>query len=301
MKKPIADTPLAIPNDFLQRHDLGEEFQSVIRACYQPILGWVRAELTGQSPLVIGINGAQGTGKSTLADFLAVALADHGVNAAVMSIDDFYLSSQDRAELAQDIHPLLRTRGVPGTHNVADAIRTLLELQTLEPGQSLAIPRFDKAFDEPQPDSQWPIVVGSVDVIIVEGWCVASQPQSPSQLREPVNELEREQDPDRLWRSFVNRQLEFRYSDLFSLLDRLVFLAAPDFDSVRRWRIEQEQKLRQSSPDNSSGIMSASQIEDFIQHYQRLTQHNLKTLPNFADVHVMFDQHHQCSNLIFRE
>ncbi len=301
MKNPSTEISPELQEQFLLHHGLDEEFQNVVQACYLPITRWIIAELTGQSPLVIGINGAQGTGKSTLADFLAASLTEQDRNTAVMSIDDFYLSSQERTELAQDIHPLLKTRGVPGTHNVADALRTLVDLKTLEPEQTLAIPRFDKATDEPQAESLWPLVVGPVDVIIVEGWCVASQPQSPAQLLQPVNELELKDDPEGLWRSFVNRQLKYRYSDLFAHLDRLVVLSAPNFQCVTQWRQKQEQKLRQRSPDDSPGLMDSAQIRRFVQHYQRLTQHNLEVLPNIADVHVMFDQHHQCSHISFRE
>ena len=115
---------------------------------------------------VIGVSGCQGSGKSTLAALLVVLLRElMGLRAINLSLDDFYLTQASREELARTVHPLLATRGVPGTHDVALALDTLNSLR--EPGE-VAIPRFNKAVDDRRPGEEWPRVAAPVDVIVLE-------------------------------------------------------------------------------------------------------------------------------------
>lgn len=89
--------------------------------------GAIRAKL-GESLLVVGICGAQGSGKSTLSEGLAALFRGEGVATAVLSIDDLYHTKAVREELGRTVHPLLATRGVPGTHDVALGLKLLDEL-----------------------------------------------------------------------------------------------------------------------------------------------------------------------------
>ncbi|RYD91905.1 MAG: kinase, partial [Sphingomonadales bacterium] len=154
-------------------------------------------------PFVLGIAGAQGCGKSTLARELA-----ERVGCPVLSLDDLYLDGAARTALAADVHPLLRTRGVPGTHDPAAALAVIQSLG--EPGITL-LPRFDKARDEPGAPEAWQ---GPADMLILEGWCLGARPQPEIEMTEPVNPLERAQDPEGVWRRWVNAQLA-RYQPLF--------------------------------------------------------------------------------------
>src|SRR5688572_33095977 len=83
---------------------------------------------TRDATLAVGVCGAQGSGKSTVAAALKTLLEDRGITVAVISIDDLYLTRRERLALAESIHPLLRTRGVPGTHDVALGLETLRAL-----------------------------------------------------------------------------------------------------------------------------------------------------------------------------
>src|SRR5512138_343746 len=76
-------------------------------------------------PRVIAISGAQGSGKTTLAALLTTALVERGIRAMTCSLDDFYYPRADRLELSRAVHPLLLTRGVPGTHDVELCLRVL--------------------------------------------------------------------------------------------------------------------------------------------------------------------------------
>ena len=126
-----------------------------------------------------------------------------------------------------------------------------------------------------------------MQLIFLEGWCVGLSPQSESELEVPINPMEAEQDPSLVWRREVNRQLANGYRDVFGQLDALLLLQAPSFDAVFEWRWQQEQRLseqfQKDHPDKPDPTMSRSEVADFVLHYQRLTEHALKTLPDQAD------------------
>ena len=157
------------------------------------------------------------------------------------------------------------------------------------------IPRFDKSSDDRLPQKDWEEVSGEVDLVILEGWCVGSAPQQASELPEAVNLLEQQQDDKCIWRNHVNEQLQGPYADVFAKIDYLVFLQVPDFDCVFRWRLEQEQKLS-AKKDTGESLMNEREIAAFIQHYELLTRHNLKSVPSFADVVLELGRDHQCQS-----
>lgn len=244
----------------------------------------VRAWMDGASaPLILGLCGSQGSGKSTLAAALRHGLEAQGRRVAILSLDDLYLNGAERARLARDIHPLFRTRGVPGTHDVA---RGIAILDALHAGEPTDLPRFDKARDEPAPGQE--AVAPPIDLLVFEGWCMGARPQGERALEQPVNMLERNEDPDGTWRRHVNAQLQGPYADLFSRLDRLVLLAAPDFAVVRRWRGQQEDDLR--AQGHGDKVMNPAELDRFVQHYERLTRHILAEMPPRADLTLPLDE-----------
>ena len=234
-----------------------------------------RLEEGGRRPFVLGVCGAQGSGKSTLAATLATRLGARGLNCALLSLDDLYLGGAARQALADSVHPLLRTRGVPGTH---DPVLGLALIEALGREGTAMLPRFDKMRDEPGPREP---PEGPADIVLFEGWCVGARAQPPEELAEPVNALERDRDPDGSWRRWVNSQLEGPYRTLFARLDMMVLLAAPGFDVVAGWRIEQERANHGSMPDEA--------VRAFVAHYQRLTEHMLRHGPDWADLTIRLD------------
>lgn len=241
------------------------------------------------TPLAIGLCGAQGSGKTTAAAAVVARLKASGLHAVSLSIDDLYLARADRLKLAQSVHPLLATRGVPGTHDVALGRAILTNFRA---GKPLTLPRFDKAQDDRMPEANWTHDNHPADILILEGWCVAAVPQEARDLAEPVNALERSADADGRWRGYVNDQLAGDYQTLFGALDALILLAAPGFEIVERWRMQQEQELAARQPEGTA-LMSAAQISRFIQHYERLTRHILSEMPARADltIHLADDRH----------
>ncbi|MDE8653613.1 kinase [Novosphingobium sp. H3SJ31-1] len=238
-------------------------------------------------PLVIGICGAQGSGKSTLARALEAGLQAAGRAVATLSIDDLYRTRAERQGLARAVHPLLATRGVPGTHDVALGLATIA---ALERGEPAALPRFDKASDDRLPRAQWPLAPARCQVLILEGWCVGARPQPVEALAVPVNALEAGEDPDGIWRAYANTALAGEYQALFARIDRLVLLAAPDFAVVHDWRLEQERDLAARAGPDAPGLMDAAAVARFIQHYERITRHILAEMPGRADLLVRLDR-----------
>lgn len=234
----------------------------------------------GRKPVVLGLCGAQGSGKSTLARAVVDEAGQRGLRAAMISLDDIYLTRAERQALARDVHPLLRTRGVPGTHDVALGLEVFAALDRGEPAW---LPRFDKAADDRLPPELWDRAPAGCDLLVFEGWCVGARPQEPGALREPVNALEVSEDPDGRWRDHVNRQLAGPYQALFARIDRLVLLAAPGFEVVFDWRLQQEQDLRGRG---GPGVMDAAGVARFVQHYERLTRHILAEMPARADLTI---------------
>ena len=239
-----------------------------------------------ETPPLVGISGCQGSGKSTLVQLMAHVLCElHDVSVVVLSLDDFYLPKAARRAMGKTVHPLFATRGVPGTHDLALLSDTIDALRSAR--GPVAVPTFDKARDERTEMGHWRQVSAPVRLILLEGWCMGVPPQRGADLLAPVNRIEEEEDSDLTWRTEVNRQLSGGYADLFAGLQAVLLLQAPDFDAVFEWRWQQEQRLseqfQQDHPDRPDPTMSRSEVADFVLHYQRLTEHGLKTLPDRAD------------------
>lgn len=265
---------------------LPESLEEPLCRVYLSLAGWVQAQKLPGKTFVLGVNGAQGSGKSTLCEFLALILQEaYGYKVAGLSVDDLYKTLGEREAMADEIHPLFITRGVPGTHDVELGLNILRALAA--PGKA-AMPCFDKARDDRRPMAEWKVFQGPADVVVFEGWCVGSRAQDCGELCPPVNELERREDRFGVWRRYVNRQLSGPYATLFAQLDRLIFLQVPSMDCVSRWRGLQEQKL-----GVKTRLSDPKALERFIMHYERLTRHNLQDLPSRADLTLRLDENHQ--------
>ena len=282
--------------EFLDRHKLPGSYIELARRWFFPLAEEIATPLDQHDrPLILGINGSQGSGKSTLGDLLQFLFNRHyRLRTVVLSIDDFYYTREQRKQLAETIHPLMATRGVPGTHDVNLILDVIRDLQN--PATTTAIPRFDKAADDRAPEEFWDAVEGSPDIILFEGWCIGARPQDESELVEAVNALEAGEDTDGTWRRYVNSILAGKYQQLFALIDTWIMLKAPSFDCVYKWRLEQEQKLRHSRENNdgedasASRVMTDDEIARFIQYYQRITENLLQTLPSRVDYLYELDE-----------
>lgn len=272
---------------FMAEEGLPEDFRRTAELVCEPLAGRAhRRRIDRKRPAILGLCGAQGSGKTTIARWTVRLLEARGMRAVALSLDDFYLSRDARLRLAREVHPMLAVRGPPGTHDVPLAGAVIDQLRAKG---KVALPRFDKAADTRAPRGTWETVASPVDVILLEGWCVGAVSQGEAALVEPVNDLERDEDPQGVWRAFVNNQLDGPYQFLFARLQDLILLQAPSFEVVAGWRAEQEAKLRA----RTGGGMSEAEIGRFVAHYERLTRWILAEMPARADWVVTLDAERQ--------
>lgn len=257
---------------------LPADYREVVERHWRPLADQIADLWFDKRPRLIGINGAQGSGKTTLCRFLETLLIEHNLRTVTLSLDDLYLTRAERLEMAEHEHPLFATRGVPGTHDVAlgEAI-----IDDLLAGRTAALPRFDKAVDDRAAVRR--MIEPQIEVVLLEGWCVGAVPQPAEDLRNPVNELERFEDAEGIWRREVNRRLATDYAELFARPELLVMLQVENFASVRANRLLQEQKLAASNPEGTA-LMDQAALDRFLMHYERLTRWMLEEMPARADV-----------------
>lgn len=234
---------------------------------------------------VYAIGGLQGSGKSTLAAQIAALARMRGLRVATLSLDDVYFGRRERRRLARDAHPLLATRGPPGTHEIALAIETL---DALRAGATVRLPRFDKLADRRLPPSRWP-TCRAADLVLFDGWCLKVPPETGAALARPLNALERDEDPDGAWRRYCNDALGREYPALWSRLDRLLWLQAPGFEPVLRWRREQERRAMALRASRTATGMTPAAIARFVQHFERVGRQALRTLPRIAERSLALD------------
>lgn len=287
----LRETLAASIIDFVTERQLPPAFNQAIDNYLLPLAVWLADQREDGRTLVVGLCGGQGSGKSTLTAFLNLVWAHMGIRSTGFSLDDIYLTRADRLQLAQRVHPLLATRGVPGTHDVALGIETIERLCHSADADNTPIPRFDKSRDDRVPENSWNSHHGPVDILLFEGWCVGARPWQGGE--EPINRLERCEDGDGRWRDYINRQLQGPYRQLFAKLDLLVMLRVPDMDCVITWRTQQEQQLRASR----GGGMSDAEIERFVQHYERITRNLLEEMPGRADCVLELARDHSIAGL----
>ena len=245
---------------------------------------------------VFAIAGLQGSGKSTLAAQVAARARSEGLRVAVLSLDDLYLTRAQRQRLALDVHPLLATRGPPGTHDLALALETFAALRR---GHTRPLPRFDKAGDDRLAPEHWADTSAPLDLLVFEGWCLGVPAESEDALREPLNPLERDEDPDGRWRRWCNAALARDYPPLWAHVDVLWFLQPRGFETVHAWRGEQERALQAAHPDRTG--MDGATLDRFIQHYERVSRQALRTMPGIADACVALDSERQPLHVRLRQ
>ncbi len=251
-----------------------------------------------ERPALIGVAGAQGSGKTTAVQALAAANPRY----AQFSLDDVYLTKAERVWRADnvssfdpyrdmdgnfqvahtprpEIERLLLTRGPPGTHDLSLAKDVIARLMRGEPTK---LPRFDKAADDRAPESTWPLFTGQAEAILFDGWCLGATPTAlPA---EPLNDVERE-DEDGIWRKETETQLRKIYAPFFMTFDAIVYLKPPNWEIVRGWRGQQEEQLL----GRALTAEENAKLDRFLMFYERITR-SMMAGGHVADVVVKLDE-----------
>ena len=267
-----------------------------------PVCFWISKKVNNKQPYFVGLAGGQGTGKTTISSLLEIILRKYfKLNVFKISIDDFYRTRKERFNLSKKVHPLLMTRGVPGTHDIKIMLDFFRKSKTKK-FKSFKLPKFNKAIDDRRKKNQWYTINKRPDVIIFEGWCVGARAEKNSTIKKSINSLEKANDAQLIWRNYVNKQLKTKYKKLYDQLDCLVYLKAKNFSLLQKWRLIQEKKLwlKNKNKKTNNKIMSKGDVINFMQTYQRVTQNMFKFAPRYASIILNLNSNHQIKSAVYK-
>ena len=276
MKK-TEDCFLKVKNDYLKFLSKEKIFDKSktdkiksLKKTYIPMSFWIENKYKKKKKtLFLGFSGGQGSGKTTVAKILKIILKKFFKRKIhISSIDDFYKTLEVRNKMVHTIHPLFKTRGAPGTHDI-NLIKKFFYFIKKKKFTKTKLPKFDKSIDDRLKKKYWFNIKDRPEIVMLEGWCVGAQPQSNSLIKKPINILEKYEDQDLIWRKYVNQKLKKEYKKLFAMIDYYIFMKIPNFNMVFKWRLLQENKLRKGSHSKKK-IMSYNEIKYFIMFYQRI-------------------------------
>ena len=276
--------------------------EKMIRTFLIPICFWINKKVDKKQPYFFGLAGGQGTGKTTISSLIKIILTKYfDLKVFRISIDDFYKTRKERINLSKRIHPMLLTRGVPGTHDINMMLSFFKKIK-INKFKSIILPTFNKAIDDRFKKKYWYTLKNKPDVIIFEGWCVGAKAQKNKDLKNSLNFIEKTYDKNMKWRKYVNNQLKTNYKLLFKQLDGLLYLKPKNFNSLKNWRIKQERKLWEKNKNKKNlRIMNTVDLSNFMQTYQRITQQMFKDCPKISSIMMKLNSRHQITNIIFKK
>ncbi len=275
--------------------------EKMIKSFLIPLCFWISKNAKNNKPYFVGLAGGQGTGKTTISSIVKIILTKFfKLKVFKISIDDFYKTRKERINLSKRIHPMLLTRGVPGTHDV-NMMLSFFRKAKSKNFKRIKLPTFNKAIDDRFNEKNWYDLKNKPDVIIFEGWCVGAKFEKNKTLKKTINSMEKEKDKKQVWRKFVNKQLKTKYKNLYSQLNCLIFLKAKNFSLLQKWRLKQERKLWDKNKNKSkSKIMSKEDVLNFMQTYQRITQNMFRNTPKYASIILNLNSNHQIKSAVYK-
>ena len=274
--------------------------ERMIKSFLIPLCFWINKKANKTRPYFVGLAGGQGTGKTTISSLIRIILTKYfKLNVFRISIDDFYKTRKERINLSKRVHPMLLTRGVPGTHDI-NMMLNFFRKSKSKKFKRLKLPTFNKAIDDRYNKKKWYDLKKKPDVIIFEGWCVGAKSEKNTTLNKAINSLERAKDQKKIWRKHVNHQLKSKYKNLYSQLNCLIYLKAKNFSLLQKWRLKQERKLWVKSKVKSK-IMSRGDVLNFMQTYQRITQNMFRNMPKYASVIFNLNSNHQIKSAVYKK
>ena len=185
---------------------------------------------------IIGISALPGTGKTTLGKWLEAISLKLNFKIAVISIDDFYLPS-DQMKSAIENNPWNVSRGFPGSHSVKLMHEKLLNWKI---NKELNVPVFDKSLRNGLGDrSHWRS--DKPDLLILEGWFLGIEPFIKDVNDQTINEAELSAH-ESSYRLKIQNNL-YEYLDVWTLIDTIWHLKPLKFEYMNMWKSYQEKEM----------------------------------------------------------
>ena len=275
--------------------------ERMIKSFLIPLCFWINNKTDKKKPYFVGLAGGQGTGKTTTSSLIMIILIKYfKLKVFRISIDDFYKTRKERINLSKKVHPMLLTRGVPGTHDINMMLNFFKKVKSKN-FKRFKLPTFNKAIDDRFNKKYWYDLKDKPDVIIFEGWCVGAKSEKKNSLMKSINSMEKSKDQKKIWRRYVNQQLKTKYKKLYSQLNCLIFLKANNFKLLQKWRLKQERKLWLNSKRKSNlKIMNKEDVINFMQTYQRITQNMFRYMPKYASIILNLNSNHQIKSAVYK-
>ena len=275
--------------------------EGMLKSFLIPMCFSIAKKANNKKPYLVGLAGGQGTGKTTISSIIKIILEKYfKLKVFKISIDDFYKTRKERLNLSKKIHPMLMTRGVPGTHDVQMMLNFFKKVKSKN-FKKIELPNFNKEIDDRAPKKNWYNIKEKPDVIIFEGWCVGAKAELSKTLKKSINSLEKADDQKLTWRKYVNQQLKTNYKKLYSNLNCMIYLKAKNFGLLQKWRLKQEHKLWLNKKRLSSNkIMSRGDVINFMQTYQRITENMFKKMPKYASIVLNLNSNHQIKSAVYK-
>jgi len=275
--------------------------ERIIKSFLIPLCFWISNKVNKKKPYFVGLAGGQGTGKTTISSLIKIILTKcFKLKVFRISIDDFYKTRKERTNLSKRVHPMLLTRGVPGTHDISMMLNFFRKAKSKN-FKRIKLPTFNKAIDDRFSKKYWYDLRNKPDVIIFEGWCVGAKPEKNITLKKTINSMEKAKDQKQIWRKYVNQQLKSKYKNLYSQLNCLIYLKAKNFSLLQKWRLKQERKLWLKSKKNFNlKIMDRGDVINFMQTYQRITQNMFRYMPKHASIILNLNSNHQIKSAVYK-
>ena len=246
---------------------------------------------------IVGVQGGQGTGKTTIVKILEKHLKEQGFKVQSFSIDDFYKSWKERKALQQKypVNPFYQiSRGLPGTHRVKFLLETL---QRAKSGKDFAIPLFDKSLYDGKGDvlSKTKKVKGRQDFVIIEGWCVGMPEVNSQKFLEicKSNGINISKLDPKLQEHKVVLKFAKEYQPIWKLLDYQIILKADSPEVHKKWRLLQEKRLKAAKGKG----MNDKQVHAFVEPFLPFTYVCYDLIK--PDVKVLIDEKHNFYRIDF--
>ncbi|KAM0756323.1 P-loop containing nucleoside triphosphate hydrolase protein [Meredithblackwellia eburnea MCA 4105] len=239
-------------------------------------------------PLIVGVQGPQGCGKSHLTSLLPAYLEapPHSLRLGSLSLDDIYSDHKTLSALAatNPTNGLIQGRGQPGTHDLplGESCLKAFSSSNLNPSKPIKLPVYDKSRFGGQGDRSEEVVTvqGPLDVVIFEGWMLGFGPLADTELSWRCAEVAK--DPkaygdthldysppffaqhDELSLTFINKELRKYVAGLWSYLDCMVQLKPVQMNYIWEWRLQQEHAMKAK---NGGKGMTDDEVKGFIGRY----------------------------------